>query len=72
VFRLIWVEDLEHALRGLVVAGEAGHVAIDGKRLRGSQHQSSPGNHMLTAFSTRLQAGIGLLAVPPDSAEMVK
>ncbi|HWK33789.1 MAG TPA: transposase family protein, partial [Hyphomicrobium sp.] len=38
VFRSIRVEDLERALRGLVVAGGAGHVAIDGKRLRGSQH----------------------------------
>lgn len=72
VFRSIRAEDLERVLRGLVVAGSAGHVAIDGKRLHGSQHQSSPGIHMLTAFSTRLQASIGSLAVPPDSAEMVE
>ena len=42
------------------------------RALRGSQHQSSLGIHMLTAFSTRLQASIGSLAVPPDSAEMVE
>lgn len=72
VFRSIRVEDLERALRGLVVAGEAGHVAIDGKRLRGSQHQTSPGIHMLTAFSSRLQACLGSLVVPPDSGEMIE
>lgn len=72
VFRSIRAEELERALRGLVVAGRAGHVAIDGKRLRGSQHQGSPGVHMLTAFATRLQASIGSLVVPPDSAEMIE
>lgn len=72
VFRSISAEDLERALRGLVVAGTVGHVAIDGKRLRGSQHQDSPGVHMLSAFSVRLQASIGALTVPPDSGEMVE
>lgn len=72
VFRSIRAADLERALRGLVEAGTAGHVAIDGKRLRGSQHETSPGVHMLTAFSTHLQASLGSLVVPPDSAEMIK
>lgn len=72
VFRSISAEDLERALRGLVVAGTVGQVAIDGKRLRGSQHQDSPGVHMLSAFSVRLQASIGALTVPPDSGEMVE
>ncbi len=72
VFRSISPDDLERALRGLVAIGSAGHVAIDGKRLRGSQTETSPGIHMLQAFSTRLQACIGSLAVPPDSAEMVE
>ena len=72
VFRAIPAEDLERALRGVVVAGTAGHVAIDGKRLRGSQHDTSPGVHMLTAFSTRLQASVGALTVPPDSGEVVE
>jgi hypothetical protein len=73
VFRSISAGDLERAL-GLLVAedGPLGHVAIDGKRLRGSQHETSPGVHMLQAFSTRLQAAVGSLAVPPDSAEAVE
>jgi hypothetical protein len=72
VFRAIQAVDLERALRGVVVAGTVGHIAIDGKRLRGSQHDTSPGVHMLTAFSTRLQASVGALVVPPDSGEVVE
>lgn len=77
VFRSIPAADLERALGGAVsgcgVAGsDPGHVAIDGKRLRGSQRETSPGVHMLQAFSTRLQASIGALAVPPDSGEVVE
>ncbi|MDB5406486.1 MAG: transposase [Rhodospirillales bacterium] len=71
VFRSIASGDLERALRGMVAAGTAGHVAIDGKRLRGSQTETSPGIHMLQAFSTRLQACVGSLAVPPESAEVI-
>ena len=52
--------------------GSAGHVAIDGKRRRGSQSENSPGIHVLQAVSTGLQASIGALAVPPGSAEMVE
>jgi hypothetical protein len=72
VFRSIAAADLERALRGSVPSGSAGHVAIDGKRLRGSQSENSPGIHMLQAFSTGLQASIGALAVPPDSAEVIE
>ena len=72
VFRSIAAADLERALRGSVRSGSAGHVAIDGKRLRGSQSANSPGIHVLQAFSTGLQASIGALAVPPDSAEVVE
>jgi hypothetical protein len=72
VFRSIAAADLERALRGSVPSSSAGHVAIDGKRLRGSQSENSPGIHMLQAFSTGLQASIGALAVPPDSAEVIE
>ena len=73
VFQSIAADDLAKALGTLVtVAGGLGHVAIDGKRLRGSQHETSPGVHMLHAFSTKLQAAVGSLVVPPDSAEMIE
>lgn len=73
VFRQIAADDLERALRGLVTASDGlGHVAIDGKRLRGNQHLDSPGVHMLQAFSVKLKAVVGALVVPPDSGEMVE
>src|SRR3954452_2927342 len=72
VFRSIAAAGLERALRGSVPSGSAGHVAIDGKRLRGSQSENSPGIHVRQAFSTGLQASIGALAVPPDSAEVIE
>jgi hypothetical protein len=73
VFQSIAADDLTRALGTLVkVEGSLGHVAIDGKRLRGSQHETSPGIHLLQAFSTRLQAAVGTLVVPPDSAEVIE
>ena len=73
VFRAIPAADLERAPGAAVrLDGSLGHVAIDGKRLRGSQHETSPGVHMLQAFSIRLQASIGSLVVPPDSGEVVE
>ena len=73
VFQSIAAGDLANALGTLVkVEAGLGHVAIDGKRLRGSQHETSPGIHMLQAFSTRLQAAVGTLVVPPDSAEVIE
>lgn len=73
VFQGISAEDLAKALGGLVdVRDGLGHVAIDGKRLRGSQHETSPGVHVLHAFSTNLQACVGSLVVPPDSGEVVE
>lgn len=72
VFKSISSDDLRQALGVLVDPGPLGHVAIDGKRLRGSQSETSPGVHMLAAFSTRLQAAVGALNVPPDSGEIVE
>lgn len=63
---------LERALGGWVT-GETpaeGHVAIDGKRLRGSATAQSPGTHLLAAFSLSLQGAIGQLRVPPESNEI--
>ena len=73
VFQSIAADDLARALGSLVKMDRGlGHVALDGKRLRGSQHETSPGVHMLHAFSTTLQASVGSLVVPPDSAEMIE
>lgn len=73
VFQSISSADLKAALGALVkTEGGLGHVAIDGKRLRGSQQDTSPGVHMLNAFSTKLQAAVGSLVVPPDSCEVIE
>jgi len=73
VFKGISADDLSRALGSLVAPrGGLGHVAIDGKRLRGSQHETSPGVHLLHAFSTQLQAAVGTLVVPPDSGEVIE
>jgi hypothetical protein len=48
------------------------HIAIDGKCLRGSRQGNNPGVHLLHAFSTRLQAAVGSLVVPPDSGEVIE
>ena len=73
VFQSISAADLKAALGTLVNTDTGlGRVAIDGKRLRGSQHETSPGVHTLNAFSTTLQAAVGSLVVPPESAEMIE
>ena len=73
VFQSISAADLKVALGTLVNTNVGlGHVAIDGKRLRGSQHETSPGVHMLNAFSITLQAAVGSLVVPPDSGEVIE
>jgi hypothetical protein len=71
LFQELDVTALEQALGGWV-QGEAppGHVAIDGKRLRGSATAQAPGTHLLAAFSARLQGVIGQLRVDPDANEI--
>src|SRR3954463_9729371 len=64
LFRALDVGALERLLGAWVKgAGAAGHVAIDGKRLRGSAVGDVPGVHLLAAFSERLQGVIGQLRV---------
>ncbi len=50
-----------------------GHVAIDGKRLRGSAaagHDGSAGVHLVAAFASRLGAVIGQLRLAPEANEI--
>jgi hypothetical protein len=73
VFKSLPAAELVKAFGCLVKSGDGlGHVAIDGKRLRGSQRETSPGVHMLHAFSTKLKAAVGSLTVPPESGEAVE
>lgn len=77
VFKELSLGNLTRALGCTVQMEDApddrlNHIAIDGKRLRGSRHGNSPGVHILHAFSTRLQAAVGSLVVPPDSGEVIE
>lgn len=54
-------------------AGDPGHIALDGKRLRGSApggHDGSEGVHLVAAFASRLGGVIGQLQVAPDANEI--
>ena len=71
LFRALDVSALERLLGAWVKRAEtAGHVAIDGKRLRGSATREIAGVHLLAAFSDRLQGVIGQLRVEPDGNEI--
>ncbi len=77
VFKELSLGNLTRALGCMVQMADASddrlnHIAIDGKRLRGSRHGDNPGVHILHAFSTRLQAAVGSLVVPPDSGEVIE
>jgi len=77
VFKELSLGNLTRALGGMVQMEDApddglNHIAIDGKRLRGSRRGNNPGVHILHAFSTRLQAAVGSLVVPPDSGEVIE
>lgn len=71
LFRDINVVALERALGAWVRGGApAGHVAIDGKRLRGSASATSAGVHLLAVFSAGLEGVIGQLRVDPETNEI--
>lgn len=71
LFQGLDIAALERVLGDWVRGGQAaGHVAIDGKRLRGSATGQSPGVHLLAAFSGKLQGVIGQLRVAPEANEI--
>ena len=50
--------------------GEPGHIAIDGKTLKGSRRLDAKALHVVSAFATQVSAVIGDLAVAPDHNEI--
>ena len=71
LFRDLDVAALERVLGAWVQEdGPAGHVAIDGKRLRGSRRGQRSGVHLLAAFSQQLLGCLGQLRVAPDGNEV--
>src|ERR1700736_4945119 len=71
LFQGLDVASLERVLGCWVRSGQpAGHVAIDGKRLRGSATALSPGAHLVAAFSASLEGVIGQLRMEPEANEI--
>ncbi len=74
VFKGLDIDALERALSGWVRAcgGEEalGHVAIDGKTLRGSGSLEGPGVHLLAAYSEALKGVVEELEVPQGTNEI--
>ena len=71
LFQDLDVANLERILGAWVQGGQAaGHVAIDGKRLRGSATALSPGAHLVAAFSASLEGVIGQLRMEPEANEI--
>jgi hypothetical protein len=50
--------------------GRAGHIAIDGKTLKGSRRLDAKALHVLSAFASELGVVIGDLTVEPDQNEI--
>ena len=50
--------------------GEAGHIAIDGKTLKGSRRLDAKALHVVSAFATELSCVVGDLVVAPDQNEI--
>ena len=49
---------------------EPGHIAIDGKTLKGSRRLDAKALHVVSAFSTQLSVVVGDLLVEPDQNEI--
>ena len=75
VFRELDAAALERAPASWVrqAAGPAavGHVAVDGKWLRGSRAGECPGVHLLAAFCAGLEGVIGELHVAPGTNQII-
>lgn len=73
-FKALDVEAAERVLGSWARGGERlDHLAIDGKRLRGSArggHDGREGVHLVAAFAGRLAAVIGQLRVAPGANEI--
>lgn len=71
VFQSIDGEALSRCL-GSFARGDstAGHIAIDGKTLRGSRRHDVAALHIVSAFSAELSAVIGDLVVAPEQNEI--
>jgi hypothetical protein len=72
VFRSLDGDALARALGSFAGGtGAPGHIAIDGKTLRGSRRVGSKALHVVSAFASQVSAVVGDLLVAPDENEIV-
>ena len=70
-FRSLDGDALARTLGVLALGGvEPGHLAIDGKTLKGSRRLDAKALHVVSAFATRLSAVVGDVVLEPDQNEI--
>ena len=70
-FRSLDADALAATLGAFALAGaEPGHLAIDGKTLKGSRRRDTKALHVVSAFSTRVSVVVGDVVLEPDQNEI--
>ena len=70
-FRSLDADALAATLGTFALAGaEPGHLAMDGKTLKGSRRRDTKALHVVSAFSTRLSVVVGDVVLAPDQNEI--
>ena len=70
-FRSLDADALSRTLGAFALAGaEPGHLAIDGKTLKGSRRRDTKALHVVSAFSTQLSVVVGDVVLEPDHNEI--
>lgn len=70
-FRSLDADALARTLGAFARAGaEPGHLAMDGKTLKGSRRRDTKALHVVSAFSTQLSVVVGDVVLEPDQNEI--
>lgn len=70
-FRSLDADALAATLGAFALGGaEPGHLAIDGKTLKGSRRRDTKALHVVSAFSTQLSVVVGDVVLEPDQNEI--
>ena len=70
-FRSLDADALAATLGAFALGGaEPGHLAIDGKTLKGSRRRDTKALHVVSAFSTQVSAVVGDVVLEPDQNEI--
>ena len=71
LFRSLDADALAATLGAFALGGaEPGHLAIDGKTLKGSRRRDTKALHVVSAFSTRVSVVVGDVVLEPDQNEI--